>query len=310
MSPSVPACNSESSVRCATSSSRIGGGIDASATPQSPVASAAAATSPAELSSSSLFSKKAPRASSEDESESESRRRRRCRSRPRRRHRSPPRRPRRPRRRPRRLRTSTGERGGLRTEDERRKAKIDAAPRPPPKCGFFASTSSSGTLNAAAGARHARATRSSSSASPIKGFTERAAMTTGAALRDASNAGARASNAFSGPARRARRARVAFDLEVSATPARPLFVLRDGSSLNASLTSADKYLDEASTNNDNSTWGRRQPKVLTRRTRSPSSPLINEPVCFVSSTTSRKRMSATWPLRASPRAPRGSASTF
>ena len=77
--------------------------------------------------------------------------------------------------------------------------KVDAAPRPPPKCGFFASTSSSGTLNAAAGARHARATRSSSSASPIKGFTERAAMTTGAALRDASNAGARVSNAFFRP---------------------------------------------------------------------------------------------------------------
>ena len=77
--------------------------------------------------------------------------------------------------------------------------KVDAAPRPPPKCGFFASTSSSGTLNAAAGARHARATRSSSSASPIKGFAERAAMTTGAALRDASNAGARVSNAFFRP---------------------------------------------------------------------------------------------------------------
>ena len=77
--------------------------------------------------------------------------------------------------------------------------KVDAAPRPPPKCGFFASTSSSGTLNAAAGARHARATRSSSSASPIKGFAERAAMTTGAALRDASNAGARVSNAFLRP---------------------------------------------------------------------------------------------------------------
>ena len=77
--------------------------------------------------------------------------------------------------------------------------KVDAAPRPPPKCGFFASTSSSGTLNAAAGARHARATRSSSAASPIKGFTERAAMTTGAALRDASNAGARVSNAFFRP---------------------------------------------------------------------------------------------------------------
>ena len=77
--------------------------------------------------------------------------------------------------------------------------KVDAAPRPPPKCGFFASTSSSGTLNAAAGARHARATRSSSSAAPIKGFTERAAMTTGAALRDASNAGARVSNAFFRP---------------------------------------------------------------------------------------------------------------
>ena len=70
--PSVPACNNESSVRCATSSSRTGGGIDESATPQSPVASAAAATSPAELSSSSLFSKKAPRASSEESSESES----------------------------------------------------------------------------------------------------------------------------------------------------------------------------------------------------------------------------------------------
>ena len=77
--------------------------------------------------------------------------------------------------------------------------KVDAAPRPPPKCGFFASTSSSGTLNAAAGARHARATRSSSSASPIKGFTERAAMTTGAALRDANKAGARASKAFLRP---------------------------------------------------------------------------------------------------------------
>ena len=77
--------------------------------------------------------------------------------------------------------------------------KVDAAPRPPPKCGFFASTSSSGTLNAAAGARHARATRSSSSASPIKGFAERAAMTTGAALRDASNAGARVSKAFLRP---------------------------------------------------------------------------------------------------------------
>ena len=77
--------------------------------------------------------------------------------------------------------------------------KVDAAPRPPPKCGFFASTSSSGTLNAAAGARHARATRSSSSASPIKGFAERAAMTTGAALRDASNAGARVSKAFFRP---------------------------------------------------------------------------------------------------------------
>ena len=77
--------------------------------------------------------------------------------------------------------------------------KVDAAPRPPPKCGFFASTSSSGTLNAAAGARHARATRSSSAASPIKGFTDRAATTTGAALRDASNAGARVSNAFFRP---------------------------------------------------------------------------------------------------------------
>ena len=77
--------------------------------------------------------------------------------------------------------------------------KVDAAPRPPPKCGFFASTSSSGTLNAAAGARHARATRSSSSASPIKGFAERAAMTTGAALRDANKAGARVSKAFFRP---------------------------------------------------------------------------------------------------------------
>ena len=126
------------------------------------------------------------------------RRRRRCRSRPRRRHRSPPRRPRRPRRRPRRLRTSTGERGGFRTEDDRRRQSRRGA----------ATAAEVRVLRLHIIIRHAkrggrREARSrdapSSSASPIKGFTERAAMTTGAALRDASNAGARVSKAFLRP---------------------------------------------------------------------------------------------------------------